>query len=609
MSSPKHYNIGNKVTFNSEAGWSKGTIKAIHTKPFQVSGKDGKKYTKHASKDHPVYEIKSNISDHIAYHFAEALHPTKFPQGGKLSKQVADERYNNLYGPIEDRLNNIINQVGFKNLPPATQTMLTQTMGQFDNTTQSDGSPRYIPPVDNTIRYAQGQFNNMSDEQLKDFITTDWVNIKSFPQLLHSIPKGVGLGDMYKYYKEYHNLKSNGYTFDDGGSFPNIPTMKSLDLTPIMENFPEAKSGIHIKPQNKGKFTAYKKRTGKTTEEALHSKDPHVRAMANFARNSAKWRKGEDGIPLNPSLYDYDYQKAATLQPIDYRPSPDFNYTPQVPTHIDPNSAPDLGHVNPLTLLPKINPLETANVALSTLNYFTPSERAKPRYDLPEEYNQHPQGTGSTALFEDGGKFPQGGSIDDNTLFNDYYTQFKQKGYNDPERLASVMVLSHKYNVAPSHIFTTSQHPYNGTQISRRDFTVFGDDPNKPIASLSQQIAGSQAGSDQTTAPLFVSNYDDGGGLSRSSDYGSKSHPYPGVSSGDFAGPHRSYPIPSKADAIDALRLAHLHHDQSVINNVYAKYPGLKKGDSGLKLMDGTYDLSPSEINYYKSLGYNIEQV
>lgn len=51
------------------------------------------------------------------------------------------------------------------------------------------------------------------------------------------------------------------------------------------------KSGIHIKPENRGKFTAYKKRTGKTTEEALHSKDPHVRKMANFARNAAKWSK------------------------------------------------------------------------------------------------------------------------------------------------------------------------------------------------------------------------------------------------------------------------------------------------------------------------------
>jgi len=47
---------------------------------------------------------------------------------------------------------------------------------------------------------------------------------------------------------------------------------------------------INIKKSHRGRFTAYKKRTGKTTEEALHSKNPHVRRMANFARNARKWK-------------------------------------------------------------------------------------------------------------------------------------------------------------------------------------------------------------------------------------------------------------------------------------------------------------------------------
>ena len=44
------------------------------------------------------------------------------------------------------------------------------------------------------------------------------------------------------------------------------------------------------------------------------------------------------------------------------------------------------------------------------------------------------------------------------------------------------------------------------------------------------------------------------GGLSRDKDYGSKKKPYPSVAKKDFAGGHRSYPIPTKADAIEALR-------------------------------------------------------
>lgn len=73
------------------------------------------------------------------------------------------------------------------------------------------------------------------------------------------------------------------------------------------------------------------------------------------------------------------------------------------------------------------------------------------------------------------------------------------------------------------------------------------------------------------------------GGLNRNKDYGSKKKPYPSVDKKDFAGGHRSYPIPTKADAIDALRLAGLHGRNDVKAKVYNKYPELrKKGNVGL---------------------------
>lgn len=73
------------------------------------------------------------------------------------------------------------------------------------------------------------------------------------------------------------------------------------------------------------------------------------------------------------------------------------------------------------------------------------------------------------------------------------------------------------------------------------------------------------------------------GGLSRDKDYGSKKKPYSSVAKKDFAGGHRSYPIPTKADAVDALRLAGLHGRSDVKAKVYNKYPELrKKGNVGL---------------------------
>lgn len=57
------------------------------------------------------------------------------------------------------------------------------------------------------------------------------------------------------------------------------------------ESFDHGKSGIHINPANRGKFNATKKRTGKTTKELTHSKNPLTRKRAIFALNASKWNK------------------------------------------------------------------------------------------------------------------------------------------------------------------------------------------------------------------------------------------------------------------------------------------------------------------------------
>lgn len=79
------------------------------------------------------------------------------------------------------------------------------------------------------------------------------------------------------------------------------------------------------------------------------------------------------------------------------------------------------------------------------------------------------------------------------------------------------------------------------------------------------------------------------GGLT-SKDRGSSKHPYPSVSSKDFAGGNRSYPIPTKADAIDALRLAGLHGRSDVRSKVYNKYPELRKKARGGTKIEPYYD-------------------
>jgi len=100
-----------------------------------------------------------------------------------------------------------------------------------------------------------------------------------------------------------HGSTMNGASYSQYGGIQNfMPRMNEYAILQdggMIDNDSDVdqmkSGGIHIKPENKGKFTAYKKRTGKTTEEALHSKDPHVRQMANFARNSAHWNHKEYG--------------------------------------------------------------------------------------------------------------------------------------------------------------------------------------------------------------------------------------------------------------------------------------------------------------------------
>lgn len=92
----------------------------------------------------------------------------------------------------------------------------------------------------------------------------------------------------------------------------------------------------------------------------------------------------------------------------------------------------------------------------------------------------------------------------------------------------------------------------------------------------------------------FSDNYAMGGGLT-SADRGSDKKPYPSVSTSDFAGGNRSYPIPTKADAIDALRLAGLHGRSDVKVKVYSKYPDLKHADGG-KLEPVNY-LTPQGVD------------
>lgn len=97
----------------------------------------------------------------------------------------------------------------------------------------------------------------------------------------------IGAEGQYPWYDAPFGTKSKN---DPSMDHKNILSRKSKSNQPV-GHIGEEKSGIHIDPENKGKFTATKERTGKSTEELTHSKNPLTRKRANFARMAKRgWK-------------------------------------------------------------------------------------------------------------------------------------------------------------------------------------------------------------------------------------------------------------------------------------------------------------------------------
>ncbi len=94
---------------------------------------------------------------------------------------------------------------------------------------------------------------------------------------------------------------------------------------------------IHINPENRGKFNATKKRTGKSTEELTHSKNPLTRKRAIFAQNAAKWHHAFGG-ELNTNGADFP----TGLMFIDEGGTHESNPYEGVPMGIAPDGKPNL---------------------------------------------------------------------------------------------------------------------------------------------------------------------------------------------------------------------------------------------------------------------------
>lgn len=126
------------------------------------------------------------------------------------------------------------------------------------------------------------------------------------------------------------NIESN--FFNDGGPI----TMRYTGvMSPFGNTFGDG--GIFIKPENRGKFTALKERTGKSSTWYKEHGTPAQKKMAIFALNAAKWEHA-DGGELHTQGGDF----TNGLTYIDNGGSHEANPFEGVQMGIDPQGVPNL---------------------------------------------------------------------------------------------------------------------------------------------------------------------------------------------------------------------------------------------------------------------------
>ena len=103
------------------------------------------------------------------------------------------------------------------------------------------------------------------------------------------------------------------------------------DLNMVRDSFNVYAGGgnIHIKPENKGRFTELKERTGKSSTWYKEHGTPAQKKMAVFALNARKWNHKHDGTESDSKLHLNDnggYLQNLTSKPFSYKPIPSVRY-------------------------------------------------------------------------------------------------------------------------------------------------------------------------------------------------------------------------------------------------------------------------------------------
>ena len=219
------------------------------------------------------YQLKkegSNELQTLAGYGSSNKEIIELAQQGKLTQEMA---YNELKRHLQSEYNEWDSRVpNFKNLSRDVQLALVDTSyngrGVYGTITHS---PKLMAMINSGITDPKQLVKEMDHSKSAG----GWLGTRS------SARRAMALG---KYDWDWEFLDKFGRQVDTN-QYVGPNDYKS---SPYYNKY---KSGgkIHIKEENKGKFNALKRRTGKSTEELTHSKNPLTRKRAIFAQNASKW--------------------------------------------------------------------------------------------------------------------------------------------------------------------------------------------------------------------------------------------------------------------------------------------------------------------------------
>lgn len=195
----------------------------------------------------------------------------------KTFNDVSILRYNEDIMISDDDMPKTINRGDVTAKPMPNDGKLMED-GEGGGATSADASGQYTTPIfGKPIKRTTMYITQEQEQYLKKIINEEEGNCPVQNTRIGAFGYDAPIGDGKKnkgndFYKEANDHKD----------------MMKKSWQGSME---EGKSGIHIKEKNKGKFNATKERTGKSTEELTHSKNPLTRKRAQFALNASKWNK------------------------------------------------------------------------------------------------------------------------------------------------------------------------------------------------------------------------------------------------------------------------------------------------------------------------------